>query len=357
MSGEQGTPGDEGATASFDRVLMLLPRGYRRQRGEEILGTLLDAAQAAGRSRPTLGEVLSILSLSLSVRAGSVGRSVRTGSLEALLRRVALAGLFLQSAIFAIRTFGEYQEAENSWRLWLSTYTTSIHDQAVVQLYSAVQQTIAFFAVSLAVLLLASGHRRSGFVLAAFGPLTAVVGVSVPTGDTFALGLIGPVNGVYLAGFGLGLLSLIAAAFGFGSRRVAEPRSARPWLVALIAVDAALVLASMVFTWTDDLAIPGLHFVYGAIGLIPAVAFAARAARTSAVWPLALLATGAPGLALLPRTIADIGGGLSAMNYGPSGSIDALGVECLTGEVLFAAILAWSLYRNRAPREAAGTAS
>ncbi|HET9169503.1 MAG TPA: hypothetical protein VFN97_08700 [Actinospica sp.] len=357
MSGEQGTPGNEGASARFTRVLMLLPRGYRQERGEEILGTLLDAAQDEGRSRPSAGEVLSILGLALSVRTGAVGESLRTGALEALLRRVALAGLFLQSAIYTIRTFTSYQETNGAWRLWLSTYTQSIHDQAIVDLYVAVEQTIALVAVSAALYLLASGRRRSGFAFAAVGPLTLIVGVSIPSGDTFALGLVGRMNGLYLSTLGLGLLTLVAAALAFGSRQVDEPRSARPWLIALVTIDTLLLLAGAVLGWTAGEFLPGVEFLYGTIGLIPAVVFAARAARTSPTWPLALLATGAPGLALLPRTIIDLGGGLAVMNYGASGMVDALGTQCLVGEVLFAAILAWSLYRHRhrTAREAAGT--
>jgi hypothetical protein len=349
LSGQQGTPAENAVAVSYQRVLMLLPRSYREQRGEEILGTLLDAAQDEGRSRPAIKEILSILSLSLILRTGAPGGGTRAEAFGALLRRVALAGLLLQSAIYVVYTFGLAQEADAYWRFGNSGGSAA-HYLAVAALYEAVEEAVAVLAVSLALLSLASGRRRSGLALAAVGPLSMVVGVSVRFGDPFSPGLTWSTNGTYLALLGLGLLSLIAAALGF--HQADATRSARRWIIALIAVDGVLLAVNAIVGQTH-LDIPGIQFLLPTICVVPAVAFAAWAARSSPIWPLALLATGAPGLALLPRTITDLGEGMRIVGPGVSGTSDALGTESLIGEVLFAGILAWSLYRHRATRDVA----
>lgn len=347
MSGEQGTPTTEdAAAASYHRVLMLLPRAYRKQRGEEILGTLLDAAQDEGRSRPSVKEILSILSLSLSVRTGAPGGTTRAEALGTLLRRIALAGLLLQSAVYTIYTFGLVQIADMYWRFDNSQGWSLTHDLAVNVGMEALVRGVAVVAVSLALVLLASGRKRSGLLLAAIGPLTVVVGMGVQLGNPFSPGLNRPVNGGYLAVFALGMLSLIAAALGFYAVDGRQP--ARRWIVALFAVDGALIAASAVLALThaDGAA---TRFLFPSICVVPAVAFAVRAGRISPIWPLALLATGAPWIALLPRTITDLGGGISTLG-GATGTFVAIGIEGLFSEVAFAGILAWSLYRNRATR-------
>ncbi len=346
MSGQQGTPAQDAVAVSYQRVLMLLPRSYREQRGEEILGTLLDAAQDEGRSRPAAKEILSILSLSLSVRTGAPGGGTRAEAFGALLRRVALAGLLLQSAVYVVYTFGFAREADVFWRSGHDGGLAA-HYVAAAALYEAVEEAVAVLAASLALVSLASGRRRSGLALAAVGPLSMVVGVSVRFGDPFSPGLTWSTNGTYLALLSLGLLSLIAGALGF--HRADGLRSARRWIVALIAVDGALLAVNAIVVQTH-VDIPGIQFLLPTICVVPAVAFAAWAGRFSPIWPLALLVTGAPGLALLPRTITDLGAGMRTFGFGVSGTFDALGTVSLIGEVLFAGILAWSLYRHRATR-------
>ncbi|MET7965904.1 hypothetical protein [Micromonospora sp. NPDC005305] len=53
----------------YRRLLLGYPRAYRRDRGEEILGLLLDGAPA-GRTRPTLREAADLLRAGLRCRLG-----------------------------------------------------------------------------------------------------------------------------------------------------------------------------------------------------------------------------------------------------------------------------------------------
>jgi hypothetical protein len=73
---------DSATAARYRRVLSMLPRGYRRHRGEELLAVMLDIARDEGRDRPTPAEILSIVELSLRTRArGPLGvvRRLRVG--------------------------------------------------------------------------------------------------------------------------------------------------------------------------------------------------------------------------------------------------------------------------------------
>ena len=59
---------DSAVAARYRRVLSVLPRDYRRRRGEELLTVMLDIARDEGRERPTLAETASIIGLSLRSR-------------------------------------------------------------------------------------------------------------------------------------------------------------------------------------------------------------------------------------------------------------------------------------------------
>jgi hypothetical protein len=73
---------DPAIVARYRRVLSLLPRRYRRHRGEELLAVMLDMARDEGRERPTLAETCSIIGLSVRSRGrGPLGviRRLRIG--------------------------------------------------------------------------------------------------------------------------------------------------------------------------------------------------------------------------------------------------------------------------------------
>lgn len=73
------------ADRAYRRAILAYPRAWRREHGEVMLGTLLDAAEAAGRVVPTLRELASLVAHGLG---------------ERLNRRSARA-LCLMAAIFA----------------------------------------------------------------------------------------------------------------------------------------------------------------------------------------------------------------------------------------------------------------
>lgn len=68
---------DSATAARYRRILSILPRGYRRHRGEELLAVMLDIARDEGRERPTLAETRSIIGLSLRSRGRGPARVIR----------------------------------------------------------------------------------------------------------------------------------------------------------------------------------------------------------------------------------------------------------------------------------------
>ncbi|GIH17055.1 hypothetical protein [Rugosimonospora africana] len=91
----------------YRRLLRLYPKAYRRERGAEILATLLDAAES-GHPRPLRREVAALVVSAMRVRFGAVAGSPGQVWLSAL--RVAVLVLIAhataQSAVHAIRAVG-----------------------------------------------------------------------------------------------------------------------------------------------------------------------------------------------------------------------------------------------------------
>ena len=81
----------------YGRLLFAYPRAYRRRRGDELLGALLDAAPP-GRTRPTAREAANLIGHGLRCRLGRpAGRSVVSWA----VLTVVISGVF--SAAFATR--------------------------------------------------------------------------------------------------------------------------------------------------------------------------------------------------------------------------------------------------------------
>lgn len=78
----------------YRKVIRLLPKAYRADRSEEILGTLLDDARP-GQKRPQLKEVASLGGLALRLRFGAPGASPGGELFGQVARRVILIGLLL----------------------------------------------------------------------------------------------------------------------------------------------------------------------------------------------------------------------------------------------------------------------
>ncbi|ABW10656.1 hypothetical protein Franean1_1202 [Parafrankia sp. EAN1pec] len=57
-----------GPETAYRRLLLCYPRRWREARGEELLGTLLDGAEAAGRTRPSRAEVVDLVVHGLATR-------------------------------------------------------------------------------------------------------------------------------------------------------------------------------------------------------------------------------------------------------------------------------------------------
>ena len=87
----------------YRRLLSAYPAWYRSERGEEILSTLRESAQARG-GRVSLGEAVSLLAHGLAVRFDLSER----GALGALAARLASPGLALAALLATVAlVFGE----------------------------------------------------------------------------------------------------------------------------------------------------------------------------------------------------------------------------------------------------------
>jgi hypothetical protein len=85
----------------YHRLLFAYPRAYRRSRGEELLGALLDAAPP-GRTRPTAREAINLIRHGLRAR---LGRPASHTVVAWAVLTVVISGVF--SAAFATRAAWE----------------------------------------------------------------------------------------------------------------------------------------------------------------------------------------------------------------------------------------------------------
>jgi len=81
----------------YERLLRWYPEHYRRERGAEMLGVLMDGA-AADRRRPALRERLALVVGGLRMRAGTYGQGTAWQSWRAALRTAALILVVLNVA-------------------------------------------------------------------------------------------------------------------------------------------------------------------------------------------------------------------------------------------------------------------
>ncbi len=111
-SGAGAGAGGAGLERAYRRLLLAYPRWYRDQRGEEILGTLLDAAADHPDQRhPDLADALPLIGHGLAVRADLSG----DGALGELLGVAASPGLASAAVLATVVFFlGE-------WNPWSSS--------------------------------------------------------------------------------------------------------------------------------------------------------------------------------------------------------------------------------------------
>jgi hypothetical protein len=140
-------------------LLRAYPAAYRRDRGEEILGTLLEATPA-GRSWPRLRDVRSLATAGLRERAAQNRRLTTAAN----ARTAALIGVVAYLGLLA----GEY----------LSTVARSELDfRGAMPLSWAELALLGFFAASAA---LAWASRRRVLVLAGVAPAATIVCLATP---------------------------------------------------------------------------------------------------------------------------------------------------------------------------------
>lgn len=341
--GESGRGGggehETGAIARYRRVLTLLPRAYREERGEEMLGVMLDGAQDAGRDRPTPAELLSVLGLSLRLRTGAPGASARARSVGETLRLVTLLGLLLQVGDFAQSLAGDMSVA--------SINPDSLYGFGAGGVGLAVIVICGFLCPFLAMAALLNGRRRLGvllaanpvvFVLAVFGVFTSDFGNTSSSSRILSLSAVCAVPAM------AGLLG-----FQLGAQRMARPRL---WFITM----AVIGVVCLAVDYANDRPLGSAWaeasngFAIGCACL--AVGISLSRARRGAIWPVALMVAGAPLLLLLPFTIIDLsyatGISLFSLMTFPGStyvlvSFYALGAEVLMALIVLAALLRQSL--------------
>lgn len=142
MSGRDSRPG--APDRWYRRLLLLYPRWWREQRGEEVLATLLESAEA-GSGRPFRREVGPLLLGALRVRAGLAD----VGSPARLWRSALRVAVLLLVAYATAHTIPPVNGPAGALRYW-----------GPLPLFAVVLGTVA-------VGLLAQGRYRRGLALAA----------------------------------------------------------------------------------------------------------------------------------------------------------------------------------------------
>jgi len=328
---------EAGAVARYHRVLTLLPRAYREERGEEMLGVMLDAAQDAGRDRPTPAELLSVLGLSLRLRTGAPGASARARSVGELLRLVTLLGLLLQVATFAQGLAIGVSDAtlDGEPLPGLGRLTSGLVALAVCEILCPI----------LALAALLHGRHRLGVLLAANAGVFVPAISGVFAADSWTSAWSGNVVSV------LALCTTTGIAGLFGFRRDA-PQVARPrlWVVAMIVLGVVFLAVD----YANDRPIGSIWamssnvFALGCACL--AVGVAVSRARRSAVWPVALMVAGVPLLFMLPITMTVLsysaGVPLLSMLTTPGSMYLFVGLYALGAEVLLTLTVLAALLRQ-----------
>ena len=202
----------------YRRVLILLPRAYRADRGEEMLGVLMDSAPEQQRW-PRLSEVLSLATHSVRVRSGVSAPALSAQAARPLMRAVALLGTLYLSFLVAIVQF---LGVRSSWGIYVTDINYSDldgHHHAFAQMVLLQVAGLLWLGAFAALLL---GRRRLVQVL---GWIVAAVAAS-------------EITGVYTALAAAPALIVAAALIATGGRAIAPAQHARRWVAALGAVAA-----------------------------------------------------------------------------------------------------------------------
>lgn len=281
----------EAVAQRYRRVLALLPRAFREQRGEEMLTTMLDGAADAGRVRPSLGEWLSMLGFSLRLRSGAPGASPRARSAGENLRLIALLGLVLQAGTpRQVLRAGAWPGID----ALLRQLSFQSWGPAAVAGYSLLVPCLAVAAFL-------RGWRRTGLLL-----MTASSVVFLATSPwVFGIGSdawwANPCAMLVLC-----VIPLIAGLLGFhrDAPRVERPRW---WLAAAILTSLSLLLSGDLlviiagepsYALIERLWLPSRLFEFCCVCVVAVMML--RQARRSLRGPIARLVVAAPLLLVLP---------------------------------------------------------
>jgi hypothetical protein len=252
----------------YRKVIRLLPKAYRAERSEEILGTLLDDARP-GQKRPQLREVASLGGLALRLRFGAPGASPGGERAGQVARRVILIGLLIGCLD---NTFGPTLLVINPDRL---------HAFPSVETDLMLTQTGNLVLFTALLLSLLRGWWRTGRVLSIVGVLALAAeealqiaqNLSFPFYQTEAFAVFAFPAVFWL----LNSITLLAVIPAF--HRQAPRVGGQPWWIllwALLCCGQAVDLGTYVIQ---------LVVVAAAVGL----GIAVRQAVVSSVWPIALV--------------------------------------------------------------------
>jgi hypothetical protein len=243
----------------YRRVLGFLPKGYRAERGEEMLTALLDGA-GDGQKRPTLREVWALATLSVRLHFGARGASptgVLTGQVA---RRVVLVWFTFQAALGAAALVSAEQV---NVRLHRGLFGPGLRDLHIFP--------DAWTVILLAIALLL-GLRRTSRILC--------VGSLLIEADNLwlqprAWDLSWSIGASTYSSAALDVLILLAVFPAF-HRGAPRPTGRRWWFAALIVGVVVPLLDSLSFLTTAGLAVA----VAAGVGVWKA--------RVSPEWPIAL---------------------------------------------------------------------
>ncbi|PRY34739.1 hypothetical protein [Umezawaea tangerina] len=246
----------------YRRLLRVLPRWYRDEREEEMVGLFLaDRTDDLDleHGRPGWGETGATLALAVRTRLAASAAPDRAVVLGDVVRLVAMVGLLVQLS-YAFRWFGQ------------ALTSTAVESPGAPAVPVAVNLVLVGGPLAMF-----TGHRTLAKVLAVLTALYGVVVVPLTDGPVAFLGLLWQVP-----------MWATAAALLVGFHRDAPAPAGRPWLWAC--VPAAVVAADFGALTSSSAVVVFLSATAGE--LVPLVVIAAGAVRLvrggSVAWTFAL---------------------------------------------------------------------
>lgn len=240
----------------YRRLLMLLPRSYRAQRGEEMLTALMDSAPE-NRRWPKLGETLSLATHGVRVRSGLTAEAVPAGAARPLMRAVALLGTLYLSFLSAL---GLILGLRWNWGIYRSDINHSDldgHHHTFTELVLLQASGLLFLAAHIAVLL---GRRR----------LVQILGWALIAVDATQI------TGSYTALAAIPALIVAAALIATGGRRIERSPHLGRWFGVLAAL--AALMGFLDWHWQGSIERPA------ALGPMAAVAVAVVTVAVLRAW-------------------------------------------------------------------------